>query len=250
LEIHSEPIFPSECPFNNVDTSLINTEISRSDPCVAVSEELMANEIDDSNIIDGSDKADEINNSHVTEIHSSNLAHQNSAFTKVTPSSQPLTTNEVGEIPKVEELSLLMTTPEGAEGFDIPELTYLDESTSQMFNTALSADNNSESSDLETLSDILNNTDTINVPLQDHIHGSVSPLSGNIPPHNTPVIGSNRGEINLQDVQLALTQAFNDELANEQHMENGHDFRRSVSADVHHEKDKEHGMRLRHNSGI
>lgn len=247
LETQSEPIFPSESPFNNVVESLINTEISRSDPCVAgnVLENLMASEIDDPNVSDGSNKAIEVKNSNVAhEIHSPNTAHGSSAFTKVAPSKQPWTTREVGEIPKVEDIPLFMPAPEGAVGYtaDIPELIYRDEKTSEMLNAL---EDNTESFEIQ--SEILNNTDTINIPQQNHTHGSTSPVSGNIPPHNTPVIGSNKGEINLQDVRLALT-AFNDEFADD-HMDNGHDFRRSFSADAYHE-DREHGMRLRHHSGI
>ncbi|CAB4006059.1 MAP3K7 C-terminal isoform X3 [Paramuricea clavata] len=205
----------------------------------------MASEIDDPNVSDGSNKAIEVKNSNVAhEIHSPNTAHESSAFTKVAPSKQSWPTREVGEIPKVEDIPLFMPAPEGAVGYtsDIPELIYRDEKTSEMLNAL---EDNTESFEIQ--SEILNNTDTINIPQQNHTHGSASPVSGNIPPHNTPVIGSNIGEINLQDVRLALT-AFNDELADD-HVDNGHDFRRSFSADVYHE-DREHGMRLRHHSDV
>ena len=258
LETQSEPIFPSESPFENVDTSLISTEISKSDPCVGVSADPTSNDIEDCNKMDGSNKAHEINNSNVVEkndsnvaeIHSSDMVHENSAFTKVAPSNQLWTTNVEEEMTKVEESSLFMPLTEGEEKFDIPELIYLDANTSQMFNDGLLAEDNIENSGIEIQSEILTNIDTINVPQQNHGHGSTSPVSGNIPPHNTPVIGSNNGEVNLQDVRLALTQVFSHEYADEQHMENGHDFRRSVSADVYQEKDKDHTTKLRHNSGI
>ena len=234
-----------------MDESLINTEISRGDPCFAVSEDPTTNEIEDSNKTDGSDKSPKISDPNVPGLNDSIVREigENSAFTKVAPSGQPWTTSEEGEIPKEEELSLFMPPPEGAEKFDVPELIYLDAHTSQMFNAALSAENDTESSGVEIQSEMFANTDTINVPQQNHSHGSTSPVSGNIPPHNTPLIGSSKGEINLQDVRLALTQVFNNELADEQHVDNGHDFRRSVSADVYHEKDKDHTVKLRHNSG-
>lgn len=250
LEINTEPILPSEHALNNVKDSLIDTEISKSDPCVTgnVSEDLTTEAFDRLSIVDGFNTTHENNGSDVSrEVQTSDIAHENSAFTKVIPDKQPSATSVVDKILKTEDTPLLMPAPE--EPY-IPDLVCLDEDTSDMENTTFSTEDNTENFGPELKGEILNNSDTINVPPQDHSQDSTSPVSGNIPPHNTPVIGANKGEINLQDVRLALTQVFNDENADGQHVDNGHDYRRSVSADVFHEKEKEQGMRLRHNSGI
>ena len=238
LEINTEPL-PSEYALNNMKESLTNTEISKSDPCVTgnVSEDLMTETFDRPNVVDGFNTTHEINKSdEPDEVQSSDMAaHENSAFTRVVPSEQLPAESEVEKILKTDDLPLF-----GAERYiPAPE----DGETSEMLNTGLSTEDNTEGFVPED--EMLNNLDTINVPLQDHIHGSVSPVSGNIPPHNTPVIGANKGEVNLQDVRLALTQVFNEEDA-----DYTHDYRRSFSADVYHEKEKDQAMRLRHNSGI
>ena len=256
MEINTEPIFPSDYALNDVKDLLVDTEICKSDPCVTgdVSEDFMTETFDRPSIADdGFNTTHETNNPDVPhEVQSFDIAHENSAFTKIVPDKQPPATSGVDEIVKTEDTSLLMPAPEGAEGFppDVPKRIYLDEDTTEMVNTVLSTEDTTGNFGAEFTDEILNNFDTINVPPQDHSHGSTSPVSGNIPPHNTPVIGANKGEINLQDVRLALTQVFNDENADGKHVDNSHDYRRSVSADVYCEKEKEQGMRLRHNSGI
>lgn len=256
LETQSDPIIPSQSPFDDADASSSNAEISKSDSCVggSTSEIFMLDNVNGFNLIDGSNnELDTRKPEKADDLHTPKMGYENSAFTKVPSSKQPLATNEVSEVLNVEETPLVISAAEGAEGLpltDVPDPIFLGDNTGEFVNTLFCEEDLLQSSELEEQEEILYNADTINVPLS-NTHGSTSPVSGNIPPHNTPVIGSNKGEVNLVDLRLALTQVFDNEQEDEQpHMDNNsHDFRRSVSADVYHEKDKEHGSRLRHNSG-
>ena len=213
-----------------MDESLLGAEISKSDPGIAgnISQEPVLSIID-----------------------SSNMARENSAFTKVAPSKQAWTTSGAVEDQNVQNVPLPMP-PDGEESTasDINAVqSHLDENSAMV--TTIPAGNIVDGFCLER--EVLNNTETLNVGFKDHL--STSPVSGNIPPHNTPVIGTNKGEINLQDVQLALTQVMNceiqdvrDEFDLHVDIENGYDYRRSIS-DVLPETEKEHDVKLRHHSG-
>ena len=250
LEIHSEPAIPSNYAFNDESESVMDKEICMSDPGLTVgnlSEELVVDKLDGSS----SKEREQQNNTRETSdpdlihhIDSSDMPHENSAFTKVAPSKQQSTSSGMGETSNVEDQQV-----EGAVGFDIPELTYLDRNNSEKLITSI--ENNNENFELPSKTEIPNNTDTVNDALHRDTFLRTPHVTGNIPPHNSPVCGSNKEEINLQDVQIALTQVFNNGFGDEQHLENGHDFRRSVSADVYtHEKEKDPEIRLRHHSGI
>lgn len=188
------------------------------------------------------------------EINSPNVEHKYSAFSKVTPSKAWEAVEVHDEALKLDEsLSVVIPSPEEAKGFtsNVPELIYLDENTSELLKKGFFSRDDHENYGQEVHAQSRRSADATPVPpLIDHILGSTSPVSGNVPPHNTPVIGAKAGEINLQDVRMALTQVFNNGLEDGQHLENGHDLRRSFSADVYHERDKEHAMKHRHHSGI
>lgn len=235
----SEPIFPSDIDrLNDVEESSDSeeTKLSKSDPCFSQSQ------IDErKGIIDYlEERADEANSCKEPEL----LDNGDEKL----PNDKQRSEVEAA-------ISFSALTPSTSAS----RLDTLKDHKPERSNPELSGDFAPADDHIDALSDqvlqcaISKNSGYLTVAENERaeLDLSPSPIPGNVPPHNTPVIGENNLEINLQAVRRALTHAFNDEPTELQMQANNeHNFRRSVSAGVYPEKQKDPALKMRHHSDV
>ncbi|XP_046850799.1 mitogen-activated protein kinase kinase kinase 7-like isoform X2 [Xenia sp. Carnegie-2017] len=245
LSTQSEPVFPSQLPFESTERTSIKGETTQSDPgdlrfekCELNPSELQTlSEENESNNADGTSRG--------KKDPSSDIVHENRAFAQVTSGIDPLAL-QFDDGRNAEALNSHFTQEIPP---DIPEQINGGEKEKGLLVLFPTDDANFDTEGTVEQTEIASNPNLVKIPSRDSPYGRASPISGNVPPHNTPVIGSNKGELNLLDVQMALNQVFSEECND--HVENGHDFQRSHSAgQVSYEGRKEQVTKQRHYSDV
>lgn len=246
-ETHSEPIFPSDTVRElDVERSsdVDDDKIWKSDPC---SFQSLAEPETRVELLDDSRK-ELASNTMSGPLHGS-LDRGNSSMDDQQVS---ITASQAESIVTSSNEVTTATGPESDTPKDYETETRDSRSCPKLAEITVPVGDLSDSTTQVIPSDIFENGGNLNAAENERVDLSVnsSPVPGQVPPHNTPVIGANHSEINPQDVRRALTQAFNGEQTNRQQLTyNEHSFRRSVSDGVYPEKPKDPAVKLRHKSG-